>query len=41
MKFDKRKIFWYNIFIDWRRKVYMIKLDYSLSTPEERNELVK
>ena len=36
--FDNRKIFWYYIPINGGETV--IKLDYSLQTPEERNELV-
>ena len=37
-KFDNWKIFWYNVFIGGDK---VIKLDYSLQTPEERNELVQ
>lgn len=39
-KLDIEKIFWYNCYIKTGGKV-MLKLDYTLESPEERKQLVE
>jgi hypothetical protein len=40
-KLDKRKFFWYNKSMRKTGGKVMLKLDYTLETPEERKQLVE